>query len=340
MKKLDIQISTELKTFIKNNKRSLVTKFPKTTKYWTHSLIKLLITAIMISLAVFTIVFVLVNLIPGNPKIIDDLIANKAAPSVVQAMKDSFYLNDPYIARYFKSLGDMFNGTLGTSGTYGVNVSSIIFSKLLLSFQIGSLAIAFSIIIGIPIGIALARRKTTTSDIVAASISVMAFSIPAFVFAILFMYISYLLGLPIIFQYGSWYSILIPTLVIAIPVGFTYSRYLRSSVREEYKKQYVALARIKGVSERRLLWSHILKPSLYPVATYFPIIVTMAIFGSITVESVFGIPGAGTFLVDSAVDKDQAALLAIATIYSIAIVISFFLRDIMVRFVDPRLRTI
>lgn len=339
MRNSTIVHSKELKSFIKKNKSSFSSKLPKSSKYWTKSITKLLMSAFLIAFAVFTLVFILVNLIPGNPLIIDKLIADKADEATIKAMMDKFYLNDPYIIRYFKSLGDMFNGSLGTSGTYGVNVSSIIFEKLLLSFQIGFMAIGFSIIIGIPFGIFLARRKSTGSDIIAAASSVLAFSIPTFVFGILFMYISFLLGLPIIFEFGNWYTLLIPSLVISIPVGLTYSRYLRSSIREEYQKQYVALARIKGASERKLLWSHIIKPALYPVATYFPIIVTMALFGSITVESVFSIPGTGTFLVDSAIDKDQAALLAISTIYTIAIVISFFLRDIMIRFIDPRVRT-
>jgi ABC-type dipeptide/oligopeptide/nickel transport system permease component len=152
---------------------------------------------------VFTIVFALVSIIPGNPQIIDDLIAAKADEGVIQSMRDLFNLNDPFVVRYFKAFGDMFNGTFGMSGTYGVSASTIMLPKILLSFQIGFLAIAFSIIIGIPLGIALARRNGSLSDLMAGVVAIFAFAIPAFVVGIIFMFVSYVLGLPIIFEYGN-----------------------------------------------------------------------------------------------------------------------------------------
>lgn len=341
MKKNNYYLSEDIKTLLKKQsilKLSFINLNPN-TKYWTKKIIKLILSMIFIIWAVFTLIFLLINLIPGDPKIINDLIAAKADPAVIAIMRDMFNLNDPFIVRYFKSIGDLFNGTMGISGTYGVPVSEILFEKLSLSFQIGFIAIAFSILIGIPTGIALARRKSFTSDLMSGVIAILAFSIPSFVIGIIFMYVSFLLGLPIIFEYGNWYTILLPAFVISIPVGLTYARYLRSSVREEYLKQYASLARVKGASEKRLLWSHILKPSLYPIIVYFPIIVTSVLFGSITIETIFSIPGAGDLMVNSSIEKDQSMLLALSVVYTFMIILAFFVRDLLIPMIDPRVRS-
>ncbi len=326
-------ISNLIKLERKNNFGNFIS--PQ-AKYWIKTLSKLVLQMLFIIWAIFTIVFCLVEAIPGDPKIVTDLMASKADEATINATRDLFNLNDPFIVRYFKALGSLFDGTMGFSGSYGVSVSSILWEKIALSFQIGFFAISISIMIGIPLGVALARRTSKTSDVIAAIIAVLAFSIPAFVMAIIFLYISFLMGLPIIFEFNNWYMILLPAFVISIPVGFTYSRYLRSSIREEYEKQYVALARIKGLSESKVLTSHVIKPSLYPIATYFPIIVSAALFGSITVETVFAIPGAGNLLLTSALEKDQAMLLGISVVYTSMVVISFFVRDLLIQFIDPR----
>ena len=131
---------------------------------------------------------------------------------------------------------------------------------------------------------------------------------------------------------------IMPALIIAVPVGFGYSRYLRSSIRKEYGEQYVSLARIKGVSENKILWKHIFKPSLFPIVNYLPFVVIGALFGSITIESVFSIPGTGQMLISASLEHDQSSLLAITTIYTFFTVVSFFVRDLLIKFVDPRTR--
>ena len=195
-----------------------------------------------------------------------------------------------------------------------------------------------SLAIGIPIGIYLARRESRFSDAIATFLSIISFSIPSFVFALLAVGLNNIFGVIIVFQYGNLYMLLLPSLIISIPIGFGYSRYLRSSIREEYKEQYVSLARIKGVKESKILTSHILKPALFPIINYLPFLVVGAFFGSITIETVFAIPGTGNMLIAAAVEHDQPALLAITIFYTIFMVISFFVRDLLITFIDPRIK--
>lgn len=310
-------------------------KVNPSVKSWGKSIFKLLIEMFLITFVVYTVIFFIVEAIPGEPKAITE-VKDKVSPEVLERLRDLYNLNEPLGQRYLLSLGNIFNGTLGYSGSSFQEVSNIVFPKLLLSFQIGLISIGFSFLFGIPLGILFARRKSTTSDIFAALAAILAFSIPSFVLGLGVMGINYALNLPIIFEYDNAFMLLVPALVISIPVGMRYTRYLRGSVREEYQKQYVDLARVKGVSERRILWKHIIKPSLYPMATFLPFVIIATIFGSVTIEAIFAIPGSGTLLVDSALEKDQNMILAITLFYTMFIVFSFFIRDILLKFIDPR----
>lgn len=331
--------STNINQLIKSENKNNFLKFFNLKRYpFAWQLLKLSIQMFLIVVAVFTITFFLVEIIPGNPKYIQELIGSRAPDEIIEAAKEMFHLNDPLFARYGYAFMSMFDGTLGISGTYGIAVSNILMSKFFLSVQIALFSMALSVIFGIPLGFFLARRDTKTIDFVSVIIAIIAFAVPAFIVGIVFMIASYSLGLPSIFEFGNWYSMFIVGLSIALPVGLGYSRYLRQSVKEEYAQQYVKLARIKGASEKYILRKHVFKPSLFPIINYLPLLVIGVIIGAITVESIFSVPGTGTLMVNAAIDKDQAMLVSITTLYTILVVIAIFIRDISLRWIDPRMR--
>lgn len=332
--KEDLQILVQ-----KQRKHNLFNWVSPNSEYWLKTILKLILEIFLITWVVFTLVFILFNLIPGEPKLITDA-KQKGDPQTIMALQDLFHIGPSYgfFNRYFYALKQMFDGTLGISWTTGQIISDVFWQRLSISISIGALAIGFSALFGIPIGIFLARRETSFSDFIAAIVTLLAFSIPSFVIALLIVGINTAMGLPTVFEYGNIFMYLMPALIIAIPVGFGYSRYLRSSIRKEYSEQYVSLARIKGVSENKILWKHIFKPSLFPIVNYLPFVVIGALFGSITIESVFSIPGTGQMLINASLEHDQSSLLAITTIYTFFTVISFFVRDLLIKFVDPRTR--
>ncbi len=324
-------------------KHNLFNWVSPTSAFWTKKILKLILELVLVTWAVFTLVFLLFNAIPGYPKAIVDLMGDKDSdPALIQAkideLKRIFHIDGSLFNQYIWAIRSMFDGTLGISWTTQAPVSLTFWSRFGTSILIGSIAVVFSLLFGIPVGIYLARRENKVSDILASLISVVAFSIPSFVIALLIVGLNSILDLPIVFEYGNIFMIILPALIISIPVGFGYTRYLRSSIRAEYNEQYVSLARVKGVSESQILTKHILKPALYPVINYLPFIVVGALFGSITIESVFNIPGTGKMLIDSALEHDQSSLLAITTFYTLFTVFSFFVRDLLLTFVDPRIR--
>ncbi len=317
------------------------------TKFWTKRIFKLIFELILITWAVFTVVFLLMNLpyILGKqelmPSIVDEKLAHASADqqeALKAAYLHQFHLDQGIFVQYFYTIVGLFNGTMGISWDTAQTVSSVLWGRLAISATIGFIAVVLSIIIGIPIGIFLARRSGFLSDFMASIISVIAFSIPSFVVALLLVLLNSTIGLPFVFEYGNIYMFILASLAIAIPVGFGYTRYLRTSVRQEYQEQYVALARVKGVPEEKILRKHIMKPALFPIINYFPFVVVGAFFGSITIESVFAIPGTGKMLIDSSLNGDQPTVLAITVLYTFFTVISFFIRDLLLTFVDPRIK--
>lgn len=316
-------------------------------KFWAKRILRLILEIVLIVWVVYTLVFLLMNLpyIFGIDELMPSGVAAKlahASESEQQAIIDVqfqlLHLDRGLFYQYWHSIVDLFNGSMGTSWTTLQPVSNSFWSRLGISASIGFMAVILSILIGIPLGIFLARRQGFISDAVASLVSVVAFSIPSFVIALLLVLFNSTIGLPFVFEYGNIYMFLLAALAIAIPVGFGYTRYLRTSVRQEFSEQYVALARVKGVPENRILSKHVLKPSMFPIINYLPFVVVGAFFGSITIETVFAIPGTGQMLITAALSGDQPTVLAITTLYTLFTVISFFIRDILIAFVDPRIK--
>ncbi len=328
-------------------KNNIMNSVSPEVRFWTKRIFKLLLELILITWAVFTIVFLLMNL----PYIlnIQDLMPSGVAQKLAHANEEeqaavkaaafaTLHLDKGIIVQYFFSIKGIFDGTMGISWDSMNPVSWDLWGRLLVSSTIGFVSVVLSIIIGIPLGIFFARREGIISDAIASLISVIAFSIPSFVIALILVFVNSTLGLPFVFEYGNVFMYLLASIAIAIPVGFGYTRYLRTSIRQEYSEQYVSLARVKGVPEEKILRKHILKPALFPIINYFPFVVVGAFFGSITIESVFSIPGTGQMLVNSGLQGDQATVLAITTLYTFFTVISFFVRDLLITFVDPRIK--
>ncbi len=309
--------------------------------FWMKKIAFLVFEVISISFVVFTLVFLLFNIIPGEPREISDFtgkgLTQEQYDAALNELYIKYHLDGGLFNQYIWALRGFFDGTMGISWSTQVPIIENFFGRLGISSLIGFTSILLSLGIGIPTGIYLARRETKFSDFVASILSVIAFSIPSFVFALVAVFINYSVGLPFVFDYGNVFMILLPALMIAIPAGFGYTRYLRTSIRAEYKEQYVSLARIKGLSENKILTRHILKPALFPIINYLPFLVVAAFFGSITIESVFSIPGTGNMLINAALEHDQPVMLAITVFYTIFMVLSFFVRDLLIAFVDPRI---
>ncbi len=335
------------KVVARERKSNLLNSVSPNARFWTKRIFKLILETILITWAVFTLVFILMNLpyMLGLQEMMPSGIVEKLAHAseeeqavLIASLMHQLHLDHGYLNQYLFAIKGLFDGTMGTSWDTLTDVSADLWGRLAISASIGFIGVVLSMCIGVPTGIFLARRQGVLSDFVASIMSVIAFSIPSFVIALILVLINSTIGLPFVFEYGNVFMFLLAGLAISIPVGFGYTRYLRTSVRQEYSEQYVALARVKGVSEQKILRTHILKPALFPIINYLPFVVVGAFFGSITIETVFAIPGTGQMLIQSALVGDQPTVLAITTLYTFFTVISFFVRDLLITFVDPRIK--
>lgn len=341
---LNENLNTLVRTQRKNNGLNFVSLG---VRFWTKRIIKLLIEILLITWIVYTLVFILMNLpyMLGIQEMMPAGVTEKLAHATEaeqEALQGQLFaqlhIDNGYFDQYLFSIKGIFDGSMGTSWKNLQPVSADLWGRLGISTSIGLIAVVLSILIGVPTGIFLARREGVISDLVASIISVIAFSIPSFVIGLIFVLINSTIGLPFVFEYGNVFMFFLAALAISIPVGFGYTRYLRTSVRQEYSEQYVALARVKGVPEGRILKAHVLKPALFPIINYLPFVVVGAFFGSITIETVFAIPGSGQMLIQAALNGDQPTVLAITALYTFFTVLSFFIRDLLLTFVDPRIK--
>ncbi|NQX83603.1 MAG: ABC transporter permease [Mycoplasmataceae bacterium] len=296
---------------------------------------KQILQSLLIIFIVFTVTFFLLQIIGGSPEILNDPKLNEVSRN--QLMSD-MHLDESSISQYGYALLDIFNGTMGTSWEDGAQVSTKIFSKMGISIQIGLIAFSFSLLIGIPMGVVFGSTDGSAVDWTSAIFSSIAFAVPTFVIALIVVSINYALGLPIVFDYGNAFMYLIPALVLAIPISFTYVRYLKTSINQEWRKQYVKFAKVKGVKKNRILYRHTFKSALFPIATYLPFVAISVFFGSLTVETIFAIPGSGKLLVDSVLSGDNPTILGLVFVYTIVTVLAFLIRDILYDMLDPRIR--
>jgi len=320
------------KTEIKTNNLS------PNVKYWIKHFIKLILQLLLIVFVVYTIAFIILYFIPGEPYLLSEA-KQKADPATIAELEMLYGVDNPFFTQYFSSLGSIFNGTFGYSWQTGEEVSAIILPAIGLTLQIAIWAILIAFFVGIPLGVFLGKRKGVAIEWSSAIIGVIAFGIPTFVIGLIAMLILSAVGMPIIFEYGNPFVIIICGLIIGIVLAFTYARYLKTSVSQEYSEQYVSFAKTKGLSEQKILWTHTLKPSLFPIATFIPAMFSIAILGSVTLETIFGIPGSGSLFADSAINQDRTVLLGIIFFYTIFIVVGYFLRDLCYMWIDPKLRT-
>lgn len=307
------------------------------TKQSIKKYLFLLIEFIFISWIVITIVFFLMNAIRGGEAAIDPSLPK----DMQEIIKNKMGLNNSIFKRYFTYLFNLITkGDLGISTFLfpDQHVQDFLIRKLIISFQVGILGVVFSLIIGIPLGIYVGRRPGSLIDSLATILIAAGFAIPSFVFAIFLMLMAFGIGVPFTYDLDNPASAILPAFALAIPSVAGYVRYLRTSISQEYNSKYVQFAKIKGCKRSRIIWLHVLKPAMFPIATFLPLAILGSFLGSIIIETTFAIPGAGSILISAIQAKDYDVVLAIILIFSFITILGYFIRDILYTILDPRTR--
>jgi peptide/nickel transport system permease protein len=284
-------------------------------------------------------------MLPGDPAML--ILGVDAKPEQIEALRSTMDLDKNPVSRYVLWVDKAFHGDFGISYKYQMPVSSLIGDAVIITSQLAILSLLFSIILGIPIGIFLAKRDKSKKIIPFSILSQLGMAVPSFCVAILFIAIFSikLKWLPS-FGYipftqspiGCLTSLMLPSLSIAFGGAAVIIRYLRSNIVSEKRSDYVRTARSIGLSENKILYKHILRNSLIPVLTIFGILVSEVLGGSIIIENVFSLPGIGKLITSSITSRDLPLIQALVLYLSIIVVMSNMIVDILYGVIDPRIR--
>jgi len=299
--------------------------------------LKRLLSAVVTLIVILTVVFVLVRQMP-----IEGYFDNfdKLDQNMISARLHQLGLTDPLHVQLFRFYGQLLRGDLGASARYrvGAPISEIIAQKAPLSIQMGVMAMALAMALGIPLGAAMARSKSKFWDKFGTVFIVFVNAVPAAVYYIyLQSYGSSLLGTSMLFSRDDWRTWILPVFSMSLGNIAYYAMWLRRYMVDELNKDYVKLAKAKGLSERAITMRHVFRNAFVPMIQYIPTSLMFTVCGSIYIESLYSVPGMGGLLVDVISRQDNPMVQAIVMIYSCVGIIGLLLGDLLMVVIDPRI---
>ncbi|MFV0466900.1 MAG: ABC transporter permease [Lachnospiraceae bacterium] len=302
-------------------------------KYLAKRLGRSLITLFFI----ITLVFILLRMMP-----IEGYFDNfeKLTEEQVQVGLQQMGLTDPMPTQLINFYQKLLHGDLGISRSYRKNVpvTEILSTKIPISVKLGSLSILVSLLCGLPMGILMAKNKGKLFDKVGTLFIVFIQAVPAMVyFLFIQLYGTTLLGVPLLFDASNPACWILPVLSMSLGNTAYYGMWLRRYMVDESTKDYVKLAKAKGVSEGRIMKNHVFKNAFVPLIQYLPTSFLNTVIGSIYIESLYSIPGMGGLLVDVIKKNDNNMVQAIVLLYATVGVMGLVLGDIMMTIADPRI---
>ena len=302
-------------------------------KYCLKRLGASLITLVII----ISVVFILVRQMP-----IEGYFDNfdKLDEAVIEATLQKMGLRDPIFVQLKNFFVQLLHGDLGTSVRYriGAPIAGIIAEKAPISAQIGLSSMAVALVLGIPLGAAMARSKSKFWDKVGPLCIGLITAVPAAVYySCIQMYATEWFHIPMLFDRHNFVTWLLPIFSMALGNIAYYAMWLRRYMVDEMNKDYVRLARAKGVPEKKMMMRHVFRNAFVPMVQYIPSSILYTIGGSIYVESLYSIPGMGGLLVDVIGRQDNPMVQAIVIIYSCIGIVGLLLGDILMGVLDPRI---
>ena len=221
----------------------------------------------------------------------------------------------------------------------GLDVTEIISSKITISMRIGLAALAIALVVGVPLGIMQARYKDGLFDGVGQGFTIFINAVPHLVTYFLVMIVgSRVFGLPIQYTVTDPKSAILPMVSLSMGSIASYMLWMRRYMVDELNKDYIRLAKLKGMSTTQVMFRHVMKNAFLPLAQYLPYSVLLTVGGSILVEKMFGVPGLGNLLPDAIAKYDTNLVIAIVSLYATLGILGLFLGDVLMILLDPRIR--
>ena len=301
--------------------------------------IKRLLQSLLTLFIIITIVFLLMRLMPEEGYFGDAY--EKLDEYQKEAILESMGLRDPMYIQLLNFYKKLFKGDLGQSLTFRpkVPVVDIIKPKISYSLYFGLGAIAVSLLLGVSLGIGMARNKSGFWDNFGTGYIVFINAVPSAVYYLfLQLYLTKLFKLPMLFNIDKPKSWILPIISMSLGGIASYAMWMRRYMVDALNKDYVKLARAKGLKSREIMVSHVFRNAFVPMAQYLPSAILFTISGSIYIESLYSIPGMGGLLVEAIGRQDNVLVQALVIIYASIGIIGLFLGDILMATFDPRIK--
>jgi len=288
-------------------------------------------------ITLITVCFFLMHVLPGDPFQDEQGVPEE----VMQAIRHKWGLDKPLYLQYAAYLHQLAQGDLGPSMRYpSETVVGIISNGFPISAQLGLQALFLALLIGIPLGTLSARYANNRLDISTTIGSTLGISVPSFVIAAS-LQLLFALYWPIfpVARWGSFQHTILPSIALAVSPMCATIRMMRASTLDSLSKEWVITARMKGLSEWRILLFHVIPNSILPIIHYLGPITANLLVGSFVVERVFGIPGLGQWFVNSVMTRDYPVIAGLTLFYSIILFsMHSFIEFVSILF-DSRLQT-
>lgn len=300
---------------------------------------KRFIQSVLTLIVVITIVFLLLRMMPEEGYFGNNY--EKLDYKQREAILEGMGLRDPIHIQLLNFYKDIFKGDLGKSIIYRpkVEIITILKSKIPYSLKIGLPAMGISLSMGIPLGIMMALNKNRLWDKLGTAYIVFITAVPAAIYYLFIqVYVTGLFGLPILFSPDKIISYITPVISMSLGSTASYAMWMRRYMVDELNKDYVKLARAKGLSSRSIMVKHVLRNAFVPMAQYLPSALLITIAGSIYIESIYSIPGMGGLLVDAIQRQDNTLVQALVLVYSSIGIFGLFLGDVLMALIDPRIK--
>jgi len=305
----------------------------------TGFILRRLLSIVPTMFVIITLSFFIMRAAPGGP-----FSSEKEIPqAVLENILRKYHMDESLPRQYLRFLGDTLRGDLGPSfKNKDFTVNELIAQSLPVSITLGLTSLGIALVAGVLVGVISALRQNSLLDYAAMSVAVTGISVPLFVAGpvLMLIFAVTLKWLPtsgwITGRYGLK-TLVLPAVTLAMPYFAYIARLSRASILEALRSDYVRTARAKGLSMPVIMVKHVLKGALLPVVSYLGPACAGIVTGSVVVESIFAVPGIGTFFVRSALNRDYTLIMGTIIVYSLILVVMNFFVDILYGLLDPRI---
>lgn len=292
-----------------------------------------LVALLVISVLVFALTHV-----SGSP--VDAMLPDDATPEQAENLIEEWGLDRPLPVQYFTFLGNALQGDLGQSLKWrGKSATEVVLDHLPATLWLGGFAIAISILVSIPLGVIAAMRKGSWADNAVKVVALLGQSLPPFWLGIILIWIFAvsLSWLPTSGR-GGFSHLILPAIAMSWFQIAAFVRLTRSAMLDVLDAEYIKLARIKGLSERAVVWKHALRNAAIVPLTYFGVLAGSILTGSVVIETVFAWPGIGWLAIEAIRGRDFPVVQTVVIVFAVIFLAANLIVDLLYAVIDPRIR--